>query len=403
MLHSMPNKAEAIPRALVIQLARLGDVVQTIPAITALRDRGDERLDLLCAAPFSQLARAIPGIDLVLPWEGPKWQCWAEKWRGTSDSTLNEVRDYVQGLAPMAYDLAYNLNQHPRAIVAAHLLARQVRGPGQSGPLSQNLPPWAAYLRRVAGDRSMNRIHLSDSFCGLCGVRPPGMPPRLLPIATSLPPDLAAIGDGEGPWVALVVGAGDHVRCVPLAVWVEWIAAFLSAAPTGQVVLVGSGTERDKSQALHDGLPALMQGRVWDATGRTTLPQLATILAGCQWVVGADTGPMHLGTAVGARAMGFYFAQARVHETGPYGEGHWVWQAEGERREAQGKWPIEESVELLLTGSCQRLLEGWSSWESHLDGWGAYFTEAGNPAVPDQRREVAWRTIGAPTVMEPQS
>lgn len=413
--HSMPNKADVRARALVIQLARLGDVVQTLPAITALRAQGDVSLDLLCAVSFGRLARAIPGIDRVLPWEGTKWQCWAEQWPTTTDSALNEVRSYLHELAPMAYDLAYNLNQHPRAIMAAHLLARQVRGPGQNGPLSPDLPPWASYLRQVVADRRTNRIHLSDTFCGLCGVQPPGTPPRLLPITASLPPDLAAIGDREGPWVALVVGAGDHVRCVPIAVWVEWITAFLSASPTGQVVMIGSGTERDKSQAIQDGLSSVLLGRVWDATGRTELPQLATVLARCQWVVGADTGPLHLGTAVGARAMGFYFAQARVHETGPYGRGHWVWQAEGERHEARGDgsdlspcpspltphlWPIAESVELILTGSCQRVLEGWSLWESHLDDWGAYFTEAGSPVMPDQQREAVWRTIGAPPAME---
>ena len=73
----MPNKADVRARALVIQLARLGDVVQTLPAITALRAQGDVSLDLLCAVSFGQLARAIPGIDRVLPWEGTKWQCWA--------------------------------------------------------------------------------------------------------------------------------------------------------------------------------------------------------------------------------------------------------------------------------------------------------------------------------------
>ena len=67
----------------------------------------------------------------------------------------------------------------------------------------------------------------------------------------------------------------------------------------------------------------MIAGRLWDATGRTTLSQLATTLKRCDWAVGADTGPLHLAAAVGTSAMGFYFSRARVHETGPYGQGHW--------------------------------------------------------------------------------
>ena len=57
-------------------------------------------------------------------------------------------------------------------------------------------------------------------------------------------------------------------------------------------------------------------------------------------MIGSDTGPLHLGVACGARAIGWYFSRARVHETGPYGVGHYVWQHQKsvilKNREAQG-------------------------------------------------------------------
>ena len=77
--------------------------------------------------------------------------------------------------------------------------------------------------------------------------------------------------------------------------------------------------------------------------GARPLPQLATLLKRCHWAVGADTGPLHLATAVGTQAMGFYFSRARVHETGPYGQGHWVWQAD---RALPETWPIRASVNI---------------------------------------------------------
>ena len=77
------------------------------------------------------------------------------------------------------------------------------------------------------------------------------------------------------------------------------------------------------------------------------MPQLAHVFNRCQWVIGSDTGPLHLGVACGARAIGWYFSRARVHETGPYGVGHYVWQHQKsaifKNREAQGLGQEQES------------------------------------------------------------
>ena len=143
-------------------------------------------------------------------------------------------------------------------------------------------------------------------------------------------------------------------------------------------------------------MPALLQGRVWDTTGRTTLSQLMTLLGRCAWVIGADTGPLHLATALGTRAVGFYFARARVHETGPYGEGHWVFQ---HATQAQPNvWPIKESIE-LITGRDPRAVPGWSLYESHVDRWGAFFDDGSSPQVPGQQRVGVWQAL-SPTLTD---
>jgi ADP-heptose:LPS heptosyltransferase len=53
-------------RALFIQLARLGDLIQSLPAIEAVRGRYPGRpLDLLCSAPLAALfkkASGAPGL-----------------------------------------------------------------------------------------------------------------------------------------------------------------------------------------------------------------------------------------------------------------------------------------------------------------------------------------------------
>src|SRR3954466_9428654 len=87
-------------RSLILQMARLGDLVQTLPAIMALKTRNpDETLDLLCASPLAGLASVFPGINRVVPWEPDRWQQWAQRWPDTPGVILETAHSYVGGLA----------------------------------------------------------------------------------------------------------------------------------------------------------------------------------------------------------------------------------------------------------------------------------------------------------------
>ena len=379
----------------MIQLARLGDLVQSLPAIASLAGRYPYRsLDLLCPAPLADLARLFPDVGQVLEWNGAQWHAWAESFVGEFQfSWLREVEQHLAGLTSQHYGTAYVLNHHPRSVLAGTLLATEVQGPHLRGPLDDALSPWASYLRHVAQARGSNRIHLSDTFCGLCGVTPPPVPPVMQLPSIDLPGDLAEIGIPDGQWIAVVVGAGDADRSIPVSVWTEWISTVLADELPRAVVLVGTERDQTAAMAIQDGLSPIMAGRLWDATGRTTLPQLATVLKRCHWAVGADTGPLHLATAVGTQAMGFYFSRARVHETGPYGRGHWVWQAD---RALPETWPIGPSVALLLdptTASQQEPVAGWSLWQSHHDKWGAIHRAVGDEDSQDDQRAAIWHRL----------
>jgi hypothetical protein len=211
--------------------------------------------------------------------------------------------------------------------------------------------------------------------------------------AQGLPTDLREIGQANRQWIAVVVGAGDSDRTIPVPVWTEWISTLLARDSSCALVLIGSERDQGTSLAIQEALPPMMTGRLWDATGRTTLQQLATLLKQCDWAVGADTGPLHLATAVGTRAMGFYFSRARVHETGPYGNGHWVWQAD---RGLPETWPIGPSVGLLLdpaTASQHEPVLGWSLWQSHHDDWGAIFRPISDKDALEDRRAEVWHEL----------
>jgi len=157
--------------------------------------------------------------------------------------------------------------------------------------------------------------------------------------------------------------------------------------PQGRVILVG--TERERAAEIQAPLPPSILGRIWDTTGRTSLLQLAAILARCHRVVGSDTGPLHFAAALGRPVIGWYFARARVHETGPYGFHHVVWQAEEMRDET---WPVDETIGAIREQGYHASV-GWNVWTSHCDRWGAYYSPVGQSAIPPHEREVLWHEL----------
>lgn len=377
--------------ALVVQLARLGDVIQSLPVIEALQHANPARaVDVLCASPLVSIARRCASVRSVLGWDGAQWRRLAQQWNAEPSLVLRSAQEQLVPDGVSAYEVVYNLNQHARSRLAAHLYGRRVVGAGVGGPLDASLSPWGDYLRSVAKDRNRNRVHLADAWCGMCGVKPLGRTPRLTVSTEPLPRDLESVGRRDGLWVALAVGAGDRERCVSAGEWAGWAQAYLERLPHGHLLLVGSGTERDVGRAIVEALPPLFQGRVWDATGRTGLPQLMQLLSRCRWVIGADTGPLHLGTAVGAKALGFYFMRARVHETGPYGDGHWVYQHE--TVEPPDFWPWDASIE-LLAGRVAPPERGWTLWHSRMDQWGVSYAHDEASEQASLMRESIWRAL----------
>ncbi len=382
-------------RAVIIQFARLGDLLQTVPAILALKaQEPDVALDLLCPRSLAPIGRLLPGIEQVREWDGMAWGQWAnEPGADRLPEAIAWADVALRTVTERPYDRAYVLNQHPRAMLAAALIADETVGPCFD-VFGGQWRPWASYIRRVAQTGISYRVHLADAFCGLMGVTPTGRSIVIRRPEHSLPRDLEPIGQGPGPWIGLVVGAGEAERLVPCDVLSKVIARALRELPTSRIVLFGSAPERERARQVQESLPSSELGRLWDVTGRTGLPELTELLTRCQTVISADTGPLHLAAAAGVRTIGWYFARARVHETGPYGDGHRIFQAVGEptARIAPVRWPIDGTLS-LLQGNVPVSMVDWTLWESRNDRWGAYYVEAGMPDEPPVDRACTWELL----------
>jgi heptosyltransferase-1 len=104
----------------------------------------------------------------------------------------------------------------------------------------------------------------------------------------------------------------------PAAAWAQ-LGDWLRREHGLQVAITGSAADQKLSAAIGQQ----MQEPVIDLAGRTSLPELATVLRRARLAVTTDTGAMHLAAALGTPVAAL-FGPTAPWRTGPFGKGHQV-------------------------------------------------------------------------------
>jgi ADP-heptose:LPS heptosyltransferase len=108
-----------------------------------------------------------------------------------------------------------------------------------------------------------------------------------------------------------------HPGCTaPARTWPaeRWTLAVAALSEVGcQVVVTGGRGERQLTATVSRGAPDAV-----DLGGRTTLAELAAVLAGAQVVVAPNTGPAHLAAAVGTPVVSLFSPVVPAVRWAPY-------------------------------------------------------------------------------------
>lgn len=301
-------------RTLIIQLARLGDLVQTWPLIKQLRRAHPQaRLELFCDQSVRDPAGLGPELDELHTLDVQEV---AHLTLRQPDAAYDKLSLAVGDLRGRDFDLIYNLNFSRLSLILAHLLGAPVIGYRPvAGGREFWREPWLALVYGLVHARVFNRLHLSDVFRHLAPFAPGE------PVAPAAPPL------SRTPIIALQLATRHAKRSWPLTHFAR-LADLLIEVWGAQIWLLGTAGERALGEDLIRLLPPPSRGRVMNLQGRTSLTELAERLKAAQLVVSGDTGTLHLAAALGAQVAGIFLGPALCFETGPYGAGHTVIQAE---------------------------------------------------------------------------
>jgi ADP-heptose:LPS heptosyltransferase len=294
-------------RILVLRLERIGDLLMTLPAIADLRSAApDAEIDLIVGSWNAELAGVVAPATRVQTLDA----AWLAREGGGAGlpSLLRAARQWRRA----DYDLAINFEPDIRSnlLIAA------------SGA------DWTAGYRSGGGGSLLDvaldydtRSHTADNARRLVSTVLDGAPAppggRLLVVPREAHERAARLlAAARRPLVGVHVSGGRAIK--------QWdpdrfadVARRLITASGATIVLTGSAADRPLVLAVMRSLPALS---VIDATGEVDLLTLAAVLERLDLLITGDTGPMHLGVAVGVPVVAVFGPSdpARYGPRGPH-------------------------------------------------------------------------------------
>jgi lipopolysaccharide heptosyltransferase II len=309
--HRTRPAPELVRRVLVLRLERIGDLLMSLPALHALRERVPRAaIDLVVGSWNLPLAREVVGIDSVETMDAP-WLA-----RESRGSSWPAIFRQARGWRRRRYDLALNLEGDIRSNVILSLAgAGWTSGFGMAGggPLLD-----ACVTFDPRSHTAINGVRLIAAAFGA----PPGrdLPAegrdaaaRLPRAALTIPAPamaeadrlLAAAGGlrDSRPLVGLHVGAGRAIKEWPAARVAE-VGAWAARERGAVLVLTGSDADRAGAEEILRRLSGI--ATVIDLAGGVDLLPLAGVLSRLSLFVTPDTGPMHLAATVGTPLVGVF-------------------------------------------------------------------------------------------------
>jgi len=351
----------SMQKVLVIQLARMGDVLQSSALVQGIREKNpDAMVTFLTSEKTRDVASSIGGVDDVISLDfGQASGIASDREAGLSER-YRRLSSLMNDLKGRCFDLVYNLN-YSCVNTGLMNLIRYRRALCYSLDTSRRQivkSPWLSYLLSMLGDRRLNLFNLVDLYLRGSGlsVRKPSLSFQLDRRAMDSV-DRFLTGQGiqhRERLVGFQLGAGDSVRCWPVDSY-RVLADRLIRRRGVRILLFGTSSETPQAEALKacftaEGTDPTRRGLVIDLVGKTSTRELACFLRRCDLLVTPDTGTMHLACAVGTRVLALFMGSAFPHETGPYGTNHFV------LRPVLPCYPCFEGGPSCTSQECKRLI-----------------------------------------------
>ncbi|RQD64692.1 MAG: glycosyltransferase family 9 protein [Desulfonatronovibrio sp. MSAO_Bac4] len=304
--------------ALIINLTRFGDLIQSQPVLAKLKEQ-DLTTHLVCLENFAHAAGLLEHVDYTHPFPGAKFLARLDShW----PSAVAEFQAWIKKLITNTnFDLTINLTPS----LSSRLLNSQFQSKENRGFYLDEMGfgcysgNWAAFLQASSAHRGCSPFNIVDLFVHSAHLPATATKPR---IKRPEQDEIAAIqkmlyqesnNRGFNGFVGFQLGASQDQRRWPVEYFArlgEMLVQRLNLCP----VILGSKAEKKLAQKYL----STSQAPCVDLTGRTSLKELSAALSCCSLLITNDTGTMHLAAGLNIKCVAFFLATAQPWDTGPY-------------------------------------------------------------------------------------
>lgn len=324
-------------RILIVKLGSIGDVVNTLPLVNVLKNSWPEtKLAWLIEPKSFPLVEGHQAVDCFLIFKRKEG--------------VPGVREALREIRVFRPDLVIDLQRILRSAFFARFSGCP-RRLGFNRKRSKEFSWLFTNIRIPPNDPGRHMVLQYLEFARYLGIEWSevkfGLPidERNREEAKKLLPG-GAFGEG---FISLNIGAAKPENRWPGEHWAALSRMLLETTPRG-VLLTGGPGDVKRSELIARRFRD--EGRFKNLAGRTTLKQLGGIFSLAETVVSADSGPMHIASALGTRTIGL-FGPADPRRTGPFNHLDLTLCARGDcfpgrkSRFQPGKWMERISPEMV--------------------------------------------------------
>lgn len=300
-----PALADLNPqRILLIKPSALGDVVQTLPLLTALRERWpDAHIAWVIKESLADLLTGHPDLDEVITYKD----------RARRLHYARALADLWIRLRRTPYDLAIDV----QGLMRSGGMALASRAHRRVGFSTAREGAGLAYTDEIPVPTlqmpATQRYWLIAQALGLSN--------EVSPARIGLTPEYRQwageqLRDLPRPILAVHPGAKWQTKRWPAEHFAELCQRAVATFGAG-VVLLGGPEIATECQHVATSLP----GQAVNFAGRTSLRQLAAVADAADTFLSCDSGPMHLAAALGTPVVGVFTCTSPLRAA-PHGDGH---------------------------------------------------------------------------------
>lgn len=278
----------------LVKPSALGDVVQTLPILTALRHKfPTSHITWIVNRGFSGLLEGHPHLDAVLPFD-------------RKGGVLQFAR-FLQQLRSQRFDWVIDL----QGLLRSGVMSFATRARRRIGLKSaREGAGW--FYTDVVDDTQVS--HAVDRYWSVIDALGGGERHFVLdPKPDALTWAQDQLRDLPRPWLGVGVGARWLTKRWPTRHFAELVSRMFTTFG-GSAIFIGAPDEADLAR---DAISRII-GPSLDLTGKTTLPHLTGVLSQVDLLLSNDTGPLHLAAALGRPVLAPYTC-TQVRRNGPYG------------------------------------------------------------------------------------